>query len=1031
MARNRSRLMTDRLEDVLGGVEEEIRRAEERLQLDVFSDVGSFLGQEFNAEDSSEGVELTFSARDFATSVSSRSRGVTRRAPSPTEDPDDGSVLATLDGFERRRSRRRAWVDLESEGSPSSANSAGGGGGSGGGHQGRGSRSARGREEIVNRLLRERDARLAARSSAPQTPRGSTSERGEDSIAAVAVAEAYDPAKTIRPTRRSHDSDGIVAGVPGESCCHSTKEELGGGGGGSPSSIRGDIFFASDLLHPDDSNTDDDENQNRYAAVDPRVVGAPAAEHALLRRLRDGDAHAAADYRDVNYIELDTDKDGNDHRVSREEGGAALIRPRPPPPPLPPPPPPPPLGTIARYTPSERTSFGRSPGGGALDKGLISSPRRDSLKGRIAAGTKGRCRTKERGQSQSRSSRRGDENGATTVATARLEDQLDFRPRAKTRSSLQETSVQGNGKKKRASGERRIEELARDRQVIYSDRERRRRELQEEAETKECTFRPNIAASSAGGWGGEGGGGGYDSEGAGGRRLPLHERLHKEAREREAARALAHHHLEKEALRECTFQPTLKAAGSCTGGAAVAVARASDQRPLHQRVWEVEREREHKLRLLLADKEEREGATFAPPPLGRVSERLATRDNAWEGGGGGGRGRLASRLQEQAMWARERRRLRVQEHEEAEARMSTFEPTISRGTKSLVRKRPELQAPFEQRRAIMDAKRQERERLRQATRVEEERRWFHPATARRTEKLLRRRMPQRLEETVEERVKRMAGTDDERRRELVVAQRAKEKLECTFRPSLNPVTRSRGQAAPLDELVNNRRGQRVRERAQAKASDRVAETCSHKPVLVAEAALHTRTDGAPPRVGGGGGGRAAAAGLYGPSNRFRLSVREPARMAAELRERERKQEERFNALREEQEVSEMQRCTFVPRTNPAILRAQGPVLVRGLGRHLELKDVAQQREMERREREAQAFGVRPGAVKRTMMGETLVEPFNLSGNSKKNKRWWEERKRRHEEERAAECTFKPWTVEAERGRALSRLLDWSSVLSSE
>ena len=116
-------------------------------------------------------------------------------------------------------------------------------------------------------------------------------------------------------------------------------------------------------------------------------------------------------------------------------------------------------------------------------------------------------------------------------------------------------------------------------------------------------------------------------------------------------------------------QPTLAAAGSCTPEAAVAVARAADQRPLHQRVWEVEREREHKLRVLLADKEEREGATFAPPPLGRISERLVTRDNAWDGGGGGGGGgngggRLASRLQEQAMWARERRRLRVQEHEE-------------------------------------------------------------------------------------------------------------------------------------------------------------------------------------------------------------------------------------------------------------------------------------------------------------------------------------------------------------------------------
>lgn len=103
-------------------------------------------------------------------------------------------------------------------------------------------------------------------------------------------------------------------------------------------------------------------------------------------------------------------------------------------------------------------------------------------------------------------------------------------------------------------------ELARNRQALYSDRERRRREQQEEAETKDCTFCPNIAASR--GWGAGAGagagagpeGGGCDSDGAGGRRLPLHERLHKEAREREAARALAHHHLEKEALRECTFQ---------------------------------------------------------------------------------------------------------------------------------------------------------------------------------------------------------------------------------------------------------------------------------------------------------------------------------------------------------------------------------------------------------------------------------------------------------------------------------------------
>lgn len=138
--------------------------------------------------------------------------------------------------------------------------------------------------------------------------------------------------------------------------------------------------------------------------------------------------------------------------------------------------------------------------------------------------------------------------------------------------------------------------------------------------------------------------------------------------------------------------------------------------------------------------------------------------------------------------------------------------------------------------------------------------------------------------------------------------------------------------------------------------------------------------------------------------------------------------EQVRALQEEREVAEMQPCTFVPRTNEGIIRAHGPVVVRGLGRHLQLKDVAQQQEVDRRVREAQAFGVRPGAVRRTTFGETVVEPFSLSDGNGKG--WWEERRRRHEAEHAAQCTFKPWTVERERSQEISRLLEWSSVLSS-
>lgn len=49
--------------------------------------------------------------------------------------------------------------------------------------------------------------------------------------------------------------------------------------------------------------------------------------------------------------------------------------------------------------------------------------------------------------------------------------------------------------------------------------------------------------------------------------------------------------------------------------------------------------------------------------------------------------------------------------------MSIFEPCVSRGTELLVRKRPELQAPFEERRALMETRKRERDFLLLAARV--------------------------------------------------------------------------------------------------------------------------------------------------------------------------------------------------------------------------------------------------------------------------------------------------------------------------
>ena len=219
--------------------------------------------------------------------------------------------------------------------------------------------SARRREAMVNRLLRERDARLATRNANDEAGRS----RNE---VAVAAAEC-DPNEATRPTRRDLVSGGIVGGIEDERHLFAMNElgnDGGGGGGGgrSPGSIKDDLFFASDLVHPHGSND--------YTAVDPRVVGAPSAEETFLLRLRDGDAHADHLCDDMSG------RSSNAHEVSSERlrperDSAASIRP------LQLPPSPPLLGPNGRPSPGQ-TKQGVSFGHDARNEGATFSPRGDS-----------------------------------------------------------------------------------------------------------------------------------------------------------------------------------------------------------------------------------------------------------------------------------------------------------------------------------------------------------------------------------------------------------------------------------------------------------------------------------------------------------------------------------------------------------------------------------------------------------------------------------------------------------------------------
>ena len=57
-------------------------------------------------------------------------------------------------------------------------------------------------------------------------------------------------------------------------------------------------------------------------------------------------------------------------------------------------------------------------------------------------------------------------------------------------------------------------------------------------------------------------------------------------------------------------------------------------------------------------------------------------------------------------------------------------------------------------------------------------------------------------------------------------------------------------------------------------------------------------------------------------------------------------------------MSELEQCTFQPKTNPTIVdNNEEVVVVKGLGRHLELQELKKRQVEEKKLREAEVFGV--------------------------------------------------------------------------
>jgi hypothetical protein len=257
--------------------------------------------------------------------------------------------------------------------------------------------------------------------------------------------------------------------------------------------------------------------------------------------------------------------------------------------------------------------------------------------------------------------------------------------------------------------------------------------------------------------------------------------------------------------------------------------------------------------------------------------------------------------------------------------------------------------------------------------------WFKPTLSETTNALLLHHRQDLMHETVEERAHRLAYDD----LEAINLHKQKKDNEIygsiTFKPAINPLSKELGHKSTLTELHYNPRGRRAKERIKSQIESRESDECSFQPKIDKSQQSylrHLKMQGKysqnifePPvawnefdcpvaRVEYGSSARVTADEITRPLGS--INMLEPEKMAKDIKLKLQEREEKRQQELIIQEIDELKECTFQPKINSFPRNQtvnQKPIVVKGLGRHLELRNLLQkQKDLEQKRRE-EAFRV--------------------------------------------------------------------------
>ncbi|OWZ05033.1 hypothetical protein PHMEG_00022951 [Phytophthora megakarya] len=536
------------------------------------------------------------------------------------------------------------------------------------------------------------------------------------------------------------------------------------------------------------------------------------------------------------------------------------------------------------------------------------------------------------------------------------------------------------------------------------------------------------------------------------------QRLHLDGAARYESREEAREALEAQQLEECTFKPKINPASK-------SMFSMADYKPIHHRIPDLQRAKAEYIERIREQLDlEASGPLSFTPTINPKSREIATIKLAEKEAEDFNPGKhsfhkVTDRLAEDADAIAERR-MATQEYFDM-LNDQPFAPNINETSRKIVEQKPEFKMDFVARQEYFQSRDQEKmealEDFCDKGYARGERLTFKPNIGN-AEGVLQQLRPERCTESSQQKLYRLAY-NDQREAELKKQRlREEEFAQYTFKPEINPVSKALGKSTSLDELshpvldiehnpsVSKRSPQEDRRAADDSSTSRVAlrqyfanKRFRSRVALEMEEASKAECTFQPTLIASKyRSGNASTSKLYSKEPRTRKKVEWQSENLLHLIEAERQQKaDKIEAKRNAQELKDLEECTFQPNLDKPRRKGKSgakgspspprnsdadekPVIVRGLGRFLELRELARKQQEEQKQREQKVFAPNTAYEPRTY---TVPKPFKLSESSKESiRRHLKVREEMRAKERQ-ECTFRPQTVSSQSRRVLQNMLN--------